>query len=61
MKMGKAGRKNKGVPSSGPNPAKTRAVQDLRRSSAASKHADRRTRRLRSREAARDAAVEEEN
>jgi hypothetical protein len=59
--MGKAGRRGKAVPSSGPNPAKTRAVQDLRRSSAASKHADRRTKRLRSREAARDAAVEEES
>jgi hypothetical protein len=59
--MAKPGRNSKSVPSSGPNPEKTRAVQDLRRSSAASKHADRRTRRLRSREAVRDAAVDEGN
>jgi hypothetical protein len=58
--MGKARRKSKGVPSAGANPSKTHVVQELRRSSAASKHADRRTRRLRARAAARAAAVEDE-
>jgi hypothetical protein len=58
--MRKAGRRSKGVPSSGANPSKTRVVQELRRSGAASKHADRRTKRKRARSAAQAAALDEE-
>ncbi|HUW77903.1 MAG TPA: hypothetical protein VMV52_04035 [Candidatus Nanopelagicaceae bacterium] len=58
--MRKSRSKKKVVPSSGANPAMTQAVQELRRSGAASKHADRRTRRSRARAAALAAALEEQ-